>query len=394
MVKTRRLYIVDNCLTPYESIPAAAILCQNEKIVAVGGISAFNREPGLSVVNLSGCYAVPGFVDTHIHGAGGFDSSTAYEEPGGLEAMGEVLASHGVTSFIPTVVAGQPEQMLRAVSALADYETRGVNGAEPVGIHIEGPFLNREKHGSLKERDIIDIDLGLLREFIAAGRGRVKLMTFAPELDRSDELVEILLESDVVPSMGHSMADEASVLRAVDAGVTRCTHLFNGMPPLHQRDVALTAVALTDDRIAIELILDGSHLHPRMVDLACRAKPKDKLIGVSDAVQGAGLKDGKYHLGDSEINVKNGRVTTNDGTLAGTTMTLERGWHHLITYSHLKRTEAAACFSTNPAGNLKLNDRGEIRPGKRADIAFFRSDNNSARMTVRAGEVVFDSGTH
>jgi len=387
----RRLYVTDYCLSPYEHIPKSGILCQDDKIIAVGGASAFQQDDDLEIIKLPDCYAIPGFVDSHIHGAGGFDSSTAHHSPDDFREMCRVLASHGVTSFMPTTVSAPFPEMLEALNSLADLIEMPHEGAEPIGIHIEGPFLNKKKHGSQSEEDIMDIDLGKARELIEEGRGKVKIMTFAPELNGSTKLIELLLENNIVPSMGHSLGTEADVLRAVDAGATRCTHLFNGMPPLHQRHSTLTTVALTDDRISIELILDGSHLHPKMIDLACRIKPKDKLIGVSDAIQGAGLKDGIYHLGGAQIQVVNGKSMTEDGTLAGTTLTLEKGWHHLVTYSHMSITDAAACFSLNPARNLKLYDRGELKPKRRADLVFFDKDTNRVRMTVVNGKIVYQS---
>jgi N-acetylglucosamine-6-phosphate deacetylase len=392
-MKNRVLYITDYCLTPYQKIMRAGILCEGDKILSIGGASAFNcDEPGLEVIRLDGVYGVPGFIDSHIHGAGGFDSSTAFEENCSIEPMCQVLASHGVTSFVPTIVSAPPKIMLAALNALVSQLDGQHYGSEPVGIHLEGPFINKKKHGSQSESDIMDvIDLGIMKEFISAGKGKIKTVTFAPELEGSIKLIELLLENNIIPSMGHSIAEEEIVKKAIDAGCTRCTHLFNGMPPLHQRKVTLTAVALTDDRVTIELILDGAHLHPLMVDLACRAKPKHQLIGVSDSVQAAGLVDGNYHLGTSEISVKDGRSTTLDGTLAGTTLTLEKGWHHLVTYSHMKKSEAAACFSINPAQNLKLDDRGELRPGKQADISFFEIGSNKTRMTVSKGKVIYDS---
>jgi N-acetylglucosamine-6-phosphate deacetylase len=282
--------------------------------------------------------------------------------------------------------------MFSAVSALSKIiQNEHLSGAVPVGINIEGPFLNKAKHGSQYEKEIRAIDLGEVGELIAAGQNQIKIMTFAPELDNSVKLIELLLGNNIIPSMGHSLADEQSVLRAVDAGARRCTHLYNGMPPLHHRSAALTAIALTDDRIHIELILDGSHIHPVMVDLACRTKPKDKVIGISDAIQGTGLHDGLYHVGDSEVHIDKGRVTTLDGTLAGSTMTLERGWRHLIAFTHLKNTEASACLTYNPAKSIGLDNRGEIHPGKIADITFFDSKTNSVRMTVCQGNIVYDS---
>lgn len=391
MAKSRILFLVDYCLTPFENIPNSGILCEGDKILAIGGASAFAMEPGLEIVRLPEAYAVPGFIDSHIHGAGLFDSSLAHEPGSDIESMCKTLAFHGVTSFFPTIVSGPREQMLKALSALARMIEDEHDGADPSGIHIEGPFLNKEKCGAQRALHITKIDFGFAKELVAAGAGRVKLMTFAPELDNAPQLIELLLENGVIPSMGHSLAWEKEVVRAVDAGARRCTHIYNGMPVLHQREAALTVVALTDDRVSIEIIADGSHIHPRMVDLASRSKPRDKLIGISDAVQGSGLRDGKYHLGDSEVIVEKGVVTTDDGVLAGTTMPLETGWHHLITYSKMPATVAAACFTSNPANDLGLITRGELKPGKRADISFFDSKTNKTRMTVAKGRVVYDS---
>jgi N-acetylglucosamine-6-phosphate deacetylase len=387
----RKLFVTDYCLTPFERIERAGILCENGKIIAVGGASAFEEEGGLEVIELRDCYAVPGFVDSHIHGAGGFDSTIAHHIRDKFTEMTHILASHGVTSFLPTTVSAPNDEMLDAIRVLADLIEVPHEGAEPIGIHVEGPFLNRKKHGSQNEAYIKNVDLGFAREIIEEGRGKVKIMTIAPELKNSVKLIELLVENNIVVSMGHSLANEEDVLRAVEAGATRCTHLFNGMPALHQRQATLPTVALTDDRIAIELILDGSHLHPKMIDLACRIKPKDKLIGVSDAIQGAGLKDGFYCLGGAQIQVFNGKSLTEDGILAGTTLTLEKGWHHLVTYSHMTITDAAACFSLNPAQNLNLFDRGEIKPKRRADIVFFDKETNRVRMTVVKGKVVYKS---
>ncbi|MDD3118960.1 MAG: N-acetylglucosamine-6-phosphate deacetylase [Victivallales bacterium] len=391
--KNRKLFITGYCLTPHQRIGNGAILTQGEKILAIGGDSGFVREPGLEVIELPDCYATPGFVDSHIHGSGGFDSCAASADGVDINEMCKVLARHGVTSFVPTVISAPPEKILSNLDILTTMLSRpDYPGAEPVGIHIEGPFINRLKHGSQRVEDIRDIDLGLAREIIAAGKGKLKVVTFAPELENAVKFIELLLENHIHPAMGHSIAGEQDILRAVDAGARRCTHLYNGMPPLHQRNASLGAVALTDDRITIEMILDGSYLlHPRMLDLACRAKPKDKLIGISDCVQGADLRDGHYHLGLSEIEVHGGLATTADGTLAGTTLNLAKGWQCLKNYSHLNNNEAAACVTINPALSLDLDDRGLLRPGKRADISFFYQKTNEARLTVSRGRIVFDA---
>ena len=389
--KRRQLYIVDFGLTPTKRIDKCGILVEKGKILAIGGASAFSRDLDIDIFEFKDCYATPGFIDSHIHGGGGFDSSSADDGLFDITSMCALLASHGVTSFIPTVVSMSADKMLANLSYLADLLEVSYNGAQPVGIHIEGPFINRQKHGSQAIDDIRDVDLGFARELIAAGKGHVRLSTFAPELENSDKLIELFLDNNIRPSMGHSLANEADVLRAIDAGATRCTHIYNGMPPLHQRNINLTSVALTDDRVTTEIILDGILLDPRMIDLVCRAKPKDKIIGISDAIAAVGLRDGYYHLGKSKIEVKNGRSTTADGALAGTTLTLENGWHYLVTYSHLKDTEAARCVTMNPANDLGLQHLGELLPGKRADISFFYKENNKTRLTISGGRIVYDS---
>ena len=387
----RVLYLMDSCFTPYESIKNAGILCEDSRILAIGGASAFNEDEGLQIVHLEGCYAVPGFVDTHIHGAGGFDSSTVDEHEDGLESMCRTLASHGITSFVPTIVSNEYNRLLKVIDLLGNMCDRDYGGANPVGIHVEGPFLNAQKCGAQKHSFIRQVDLGEAKELIAAGQGKIKIMTLAPELKNAIALIELLRENDIIASMGHSLADEKAFLKAVDAGASRCTHLFNGMPPLHQRNVGLTAMALVDNRIDVELILDGALIHPRMIELACRAKPNHRIIGISDAVEGAGLDDGNYHLGECEIHVENGKVTTLDGVLAGTIQTLEKGWQHLATASHMSLNDAAACLSVNPARSIGLTDCGELRPGLSADIAFFENDTNNVRMTVAKGTIIYDS---
>ncbi|HOK05355.1 MAG TPA: amidohydrolase family protein, partial [Victivallales bacterium] len=195
----------------------------------------------------------------------------------------------------------------------------------------------------------------------------------------------------IIPSLGHSIANAEQAKRAIDAGAKRCTHVFNGMPPIHHREISLTTVALTDDRLDTEILIDGYHVNPMMIDLVCRAKPKDKIIAISDAVQATGLSDGIYQIGDTKIIVKNGYVTTDTGTLAGTTFTLERGFGQLLSFSHLNSNEVAACLTTNPARSIGLKNCGEIAPRMVADISFFNTQTNKTEMTVIDGEIVYDS---
>lgn len=384
MAKNRTLFLTDYCLTPHVHIPNAGILCEEKKIIAVGGASAFSLdEPGLHVIDLTDAYATPGFIDSHIHGGGSYDTAKALEPDADINILCRHLATHGITTFLPTLMSYPRDKMIALTAKLAELVEDSHEGADPCAINLEGPFINVRKCGSQNPEAICSIDMGYARELIAAGNGRIKLLTFAPELKDADKLIELLLENGVIPSMGHSIANPEEVLRAIDAGARRCTHLYNGLPPLHHRISSITDVILTHNDIAVELIVDGAHIDPRMVDITARVKPNDKIIGISNAIEFENTDGSRY------FKKEDGLVYTRSGVIAGTTMTLETGWAHLKNYSNMPGNLAAACFTSNPAQDLGLITRGEIRPGKRADITFFDLETNNVCMTVSNGSIVY-----
>ncbi len=384
MAKNRTLFLTDYCLTPHVHIPNAGIESEEKKIIAVGGASAFSLdEPGLHVIDLTDAYATPGFIDSHIHGGGSYDTAKALEPDADINILCRHLATHGITTFLPTLMSYPRDKMIALTAKLAELVEDSHEGADPCAINLEGPFINVRKCGSQNPEAICSIDMGYARELIAAGNGRIKLLTFAPELKDADKLIELLLENGVIPSMGHSIANPEEVLRAIDAGARRCTHLYNGLPPLHHRISSITDVVLTHNDIAVELIVDGAHIDPRMVDITARVKPNDKIIGISNAIEFENTDGSRY------FKKEDGLVYTRSGVIAGTTMTLETGWAHLKNYSNMPGNLAAACFTSNPAQDLGLITRGEIRPGKRADITFFDLETNNVCMTVSNGSIVY-----
>lgn len=389
--RDRRLYVVDYLITPDQRIDSGAVLCEGSRILAVGGLSGFSIEDELKVERFSNAYMTPGFIDTHIHGAGGFDCSRAAASPCPLSEMSKVLGNRGVTGFFPTVVADTPEIMLKNLDTLSRAMRQEMPGAEALAIHVEGPFLNPAKCGAQKVDVLQPIDINFATELIAAGNGMIKSMTFAPELRGSEKLIELLRSSKVTPSMGHSIADGAQTLRAIDAGASHCTHLFNGMQPLHQRDMGLASIVLTDNRVTAELIIDGRHVHPRMVDLACRCKQADRIVGISDGTMAFGMPNGTYHIGPSSI-VVHGGYSQSGGKLAGTTTMLDSGWHSLMSCGHLSENRAALAVTRTPAECFGFRDRGVLLPGRRADLAVFERGTNRLLMTVRRGEIIYKAG--
>lgn len=388
----RRLYAADYLITPDRVIPNGAVLCENERIIGVGGQSGFSVEPEIELYHFKNAYIAPGFLDTHIHGAGGCDCSRCVSSPRDLAAMSKILGERGVTGFFPTVVADTKEVMLENLQQLSQAMRAPLPGADAIAINVEGPFLNTKRAGSQPHEVLCGIDAGFAKELIAAGNGLVKIMTFAPELKESDKLISLLCENDVIASMGHSLANETQTLRAIDAGATHCTHLFNGMEPLHQRQVGLAGIALTDDRVTVELIIDGRHVHSRMVDLACRCKPANQIIGISDCTMAAGMPDGEYCIGPSRIHVVDGFSQDAQRKLAGTTTMLDSGWHSLMSSGHLTNLQAAATVTRNAALHLELTDRGMLLPNKRADLAFYECGTNRPLMTVISGKIVYRAG--
>lgn len=382
MGKNRKLFLTDFCVTPMEKIISCGILCERGNILAIGGASAFSlMEDGLEIIRIPKCYAIPGLIDSHIHGISYFDAAGICENENVLAQMGGEVVKHGITSFCPTLASRPKEEMLKIISKLAEAIEKGGLPADVPGIHLEGPFLNPEKRGSQDERWICSqIDLGYARELLHAGNGKIKLFTFAPELEGAEKLIELMMLHGAIPSMGHSLANEEQTLRCIDAGAQRCTYIFNGMPQLYHRESSLTSVALTDDRVSVEIISDGTHVHPCFVNMAARCKPHDKIIGISNNIA---LTNG--------AETKDGVITTKDGILAGTTMPLEKSWAQLASFARIQPRLAAECFTRNPAINLGLITRGELLPGKRADISFFDIKTRAVRMTVVRGEIKYDA---
>jgi N-acetylglucosamine-6-phosphate deacetylase len=331
-----------------------------------------------------GWRVAPGYVDLQCNGGLGIDLA---REPERLWELGAALPRYGVTAWLPTIVTTPDGIVDRAIETLAGGPPEGWRGAMPVGLHLEGPFLSPAKRGAHPELLLRPPTLAAIQGW-SRERG-VAVVTLAPDLPGSFEVLEALVARGVVVSLGHTPATAADASSAIDRGATWVTHLFNAMAPLHHREPGLAGVALADERVRVGLIPDGIHVHPQVVALAQRALGP-RLTVVTDAVSAFGMPHGRQPLGRVEVTVGDDGVRLADGTLAGSNLTMDQGVRNLVAFSGCSLADALHAASTAPAGVLGDTVRGTLALGARADLVLL-SDDLHVLATIVAGAVVHDA---
>lgn len=329
-------------------------------------------------------YISPGFIDIHIHGSIGKDFlDCEYDD---IETLSLFLAQNGVTSFLPTIVTAPLEDMKKTIEKIELYIQNQKIGAKVLGIHIEGPFLNPKYKGAQREDCIIKPDLDILRYLLSSN---LKIMTLAPELEGAFELIKYLVKNNVIVSAGHTDATLDITKKAKELGLSNITHLFNGMRPLHHREPGIVGTALIEDELSVELIADGFHLADTILKLVYKTKPKDKIILVTDAMMAAGLNDGEYSLAGQKVLVKDGKATLESGSLAGSTLRMNKAVKNFKEKVGVKLEDAVYIASYSPAKLLGVeNKKGSLEVGKDADIIIFDKDLN-IKMTIVEGKIVY-----
>lgn len=329
---------------------------------AVTAVSDAGDAPAGREIDLEGGWLLPGFVDTQVNGGGGvlFNDQVDVEA---IAAIGAAHARFGTTSFLPTLISDTPAQIASALAAVDAAIERGVSGV--VGIHIEGPFINEVKRGIHEVHRIRRLDAEILETLTAPHRGRV-MLTLAPELC-DEEDIRTLVRHGVIVSAGHSDATYDEAQRAIGAGLTGFTHLFNAMSPLHHRNPGAVGAAFDSDSYC-GLIVDDVHLHPAVVRLAVHAKGKHRIMLVTDAMPSVGTDVSEFTLQGKRIAVKDGVCIFEDGTLAGTHLDMASALRKTVEVTALPVPDVSAMASATPAAFLSLHDRiGSIAPGRRAD---------------------------
>jgi N-acetylglucosamine-6-phosphate deacetylase len=329
---------------------------------------------------------VPSYFDIHIHGCAGHDVMEA--TPEALGVIGTYLAGRGVGAYLPTTVTSPRDETIRSLAGLAAVIGRdsGHRGATPLGIHLEGPFLSHLKRGVHTESLLEAPSIALFDRFWEAAEGKIRLMTIAPELPGAAELIPHATALGVRCSMGHSDARVCEAETGYLAGARSATHTFNAMRAIDHREPGLAAFVLDKGSLHAEIICDGIHVDPLMVRLFVKAKDEDRIILVTDGMSATGMPDGIYMLGDMEVEVRDGRCTSN-GTLAGSVLTLDRGVQNLMEYSGASLNTAVAAASYNPSQLMGLEeDWGRLETGRVANITVL-SPSAEVIQTFLAGRV-------
>jgi N-acetylglucosamine-6-phosphate deacetylase len=370
--------------TQNEIIYNGDLLISNGKISSIGkNLSTNDAE----VIDLKGKKIVPGFIDIHIHGGVGHDTMDATYEA--LNAISIHLAKHGVTSFCPTTMTMDIPYILNALKNINETMKKKTAGAQILGAYVEGPFISKEHKGAQDEKYIIPPDKNLFDEFLEIAGGNIKVIALAPEKDPDGSFVEHVTKKGVKVSLGHTNATYEEMKNGVEHGATIAVHTYNGMKGLHHREPGALGEVFLDDRIYSEVIVDFIHTHPASVKLLIKIKGTDKVILISDAMSACGLGDGEYKLGGQKVFVKNGEARLESGSLAGSTLTLDKAVKN-ITSLGVPLFEACKMASLNPAKAIGVDDRkGSIEVGKDADIVVLNND-LTVYMTIIEGKVFME----
>ncbi|MFG2588250.1 N-acetylglucosamine-6-phosphate deacetylase [Streptomyces sp. NPDC048438] len=358
---------------------------ENGRVIVEGTRIAGSTREDARTVDLSGHWVVPGFVDIHNHGGGGASFATGTAE----DALTAVRAhrAHGTTTVVASTVTGEMDFLARQAGMLSELVEQG----ELAGIHFEGPFISPCRKGAHSEGLLRDPDPAEVRKLLDAARGSARMVTLATELPGGIESVRLLAEHGVIAAVGHTDATYEQTVEAIDAGATVATHLFNAMPAIGHRAPGPVAALLEDERVTVELINDGTHLHPAALELAYHHAGAARVALITDAMDAAGGGDGFYELGPLAVEVKDGVARlVEGGSIAGSTLTLDTAFRRAVTVDRIPVDDVVRSISANPARLLGLYDRiGSLDPGKDADLVVLDAD-FALKGVMRRGEWIVE----
>jgi len=378
---------VGKVLTPTQELEKVVILIQDEKIKKI--VNWNDIPQNWDVLSYPNAIAVPGFIDIHTHGYGGYDATSGSERD--LIEMGKAVLKHGVTSFLPTAMTASKNTILNACIALRKAIKCYKKSAEIIGLHLEGPYLSKAKTGAQNKEFIKNPDIKEMKEFVRASGNNIRRITIAPELPGALELIRHVRKLGITVAIGHTNATYEEAIEGFNSGATICNHFYNGMRGFHHRDPGVIGACLEREDIYVEVITDMIHVHPAALKIAIKAKGLDKILFITDSISATGLPDGEYMLGGLKIVVKNGvsRVKAT-GSLAGSTLTMDVAIRNAITNLGLSLKDAVRMATLNPANALDLPDHGRLAPNCVANITVI-NPKIDILATIVKGELFYEA---
>jgi N-acetylglucosamine-6-phosphate deacetylase len=357
-------------LTPTAEIPSAGILIRDGVIEAIGPRQGMSLPASAQEIFAVGDTAIPGFVDVHIHGAGGHDVMEGTDEA--MTVVARTLARHGTTSFVATTVTANPDDTCRSVEGIARFIARQFNTdapcAEVLGVHYEGPFLSKARRGVHPSEWLQSPSADLLDRLLQAASGNARILTIAPELLGAAPCIDAAHNAGVVVAMGHTDATYEQARAAMARGVRHAVHVYNAMRPFSHRDSGVIGAVLTSPEVSAELIADSVHVEEAAMRILLQAKGAGGVILISDGLSATGMPDGKYMLGTFEVTVSGGVCRNSEGKLAGSTLTLDRALRNVVALG-IPLSDAVRMLTANPAKLLGIEfKKGALRTGADADI--------------------------
>jgi N-acetylglucosamine-6-phosphate deacetylase len=368
--------------TPEEEIGNGAILVEHGKISAVGPRQALSVPEETEFLKFPGCSILPGLIDLHLHGLRGFDVSGE-----GLSQVISALPEYGVTSFLPTTYARPRKEIVRALEIMVSILSAAPPGAQPLGIHMEGPWLSPAQPGMADPRHFYPLTQEDIATFQKIAGGQIRMVTFAPEEGQALLVIPWLVQNGIIPTAGHTDADYETIRQAAALGLNHATHTFNAMRGLHHREPGALGAILDSNEIVGQLIGDGQHVHPTVMRLMIRIKGADRIALVSDATPPAGSPPGVYTWLGYNLHHDGQTSRLENGTLAGSVMPLNDMLRVLVDEARITFSTALKMATIVPARLLEVN-KGELKPGRDADVTVF-NDNYQAVLTMVEGKIVF-----
>lgn len=377
-------YIINGKIVLPDSIVSGKALAFDSETGKICGILD-NAPADADFIDAKGNYVAPGLVDIHIHGYLGEDTSDA--KPEGIKKMAYGIAKNGVTAFLPTTMTVAKDEIVAALNAVRSLkeESKSWDGAEIIGVHAEGPFINPSKKGAQAEENILVPDA----DFIIENSDIITSVTLAPEMDKDHKCIKKLAaESNVLVSMGHTDATFDEAMAAARDGVNHATHLFNAMSALAHRNPGVVGAALASENVSVELIADTFHINPGLYTIVAKAKG-DKMVLITDCTRAGGMPDGEYTLGGQPIFLKGIECRLADGTIAGSVLKLNNAVKNVLDHTTLPVNEVFKMASLNPAAAIHCDDRlGSLEAGKDADIIIADENINIIR-TIKKGKTIY-----